>query len=142
MVYHRQIEGSSFVDTRGILNFFNSFNMTEVIRVYEISPANTNDIRGWQAHKNEKKWFYCNAGAIIVNLIEIDDFKTPSKTIAAKQFKLEATKPSILEITGGYATAFKAQEENSKLLVFSNFSLEESKNDDFRYALDQWSAMW
>lgn len=142
MVFHHLIQGDSFRDERGGLNFFNNFNMSEIVRMYEISPSDTSMIRGWQGHKEEKKWFYCNSGSFVVNLVQIDNFDTPSKTIRPEQFVLESKKPSILEISGGYATGFKAGEDNSKLLVFSNFSLKESKNDDFRFPVDYWSAKW
>ncbi len=116
--------------------------MSEINRMYEISPADTSTVRGWQGHKAEKKWFYCNKGSFVLNLIEIDNFNNPSRALKPKRFVLEASKPGILEITGGYATGFKAIHENSKLLVFSNFSLEDSKQDDFRYEVDHWSAKW
>jgi len=142
MAFHHLIQGASFRDERGDLNFFNTFDMSDIVRMYEISPSETSTIRGWQGHKKEKKWFYCNSGSFIVNLVQVDDFDAPSKTIRPEQFVLESKKPSILEISGGYATGFKAQEEHSKLLVFSNFSLEESKNDDFRFPVEYWQAKW
>jgi len=142
MIFHTLIEGANFSDERGGLNFFNAFDMSEIVRMYEIAPIDTKSIRGWQAHKNEKKWFYCHAGAFIVNLIEVDNFESPSKTLSPSQFILSAEKPRILEISGGYATGFIAKENHSKLLVFSNFSLEKSKNDDFRFPVETWEAEW
>lgn len=142
MISHQLIEGVNFRDERGGLNFFNDFDMSEIVRMYEISPSDTLKIRGWQAHKNEKKWFYCNSGSFIVNLIEVDNFESPSEEFRVNRFVLEAIKPSVLQISGGYATGFKAIELNSKLMVFSDFSLEASKEDDFRYEVDTWSAEW
>lgn len=142
MPFHKLIEGTSYSDDRGSINFINTFQMDDITRMYEIAPNNTDTIRGWQGHKEEKKWFYCSQGAFILNLIAIDNFNLPSKTIVPQRFILEANKPSILEITGGYATGFKANENNSKLIVFSNFSLDASKKDDFRYPIEQWHAKW
>ncbi len=142
MIFYHLIEGANFSDERGGLNFFNDFDMSEIVRMYEISPSDTDTIRGWQAHKKEKKWFYCNSGSFVMNLIKIDDFSSPSQTIVSERLVLEARNPSVLEISGGYATAFKALTEDSKLIVFSDFSLEESKNDDFRFAPEFWSAEW
>ncbi|MBT8184623.1 MAG: hypothetical protein KJN76_07270 [Eudoraea sp.] len=116
--------------------------MSEIIRFYEISPANTTIIRAWQGHKNEKKWFYCNSGAFVVNLIKIDNFEKPSRALKADKYVLSSEKPSILEVSGGYASGLKATENNSRLLVFSNFTLEESGKDDFRYAPQTWEASW
>jgi len=142
VIFHNFIQGTAYKDSRGGLNFFNTFDMSEINRMYEISPDDTKTVRGWQGHKTEKKWFYCNAGSFIVNLIEIDDFDNPSSNLVPTRFVLDAKDPGVLEISGGYATGFKALRENSKLLVFSNFSLENSKQDDFRYEVDQWSAKW
>ena len=142
MTFHKLIQGSNFYDERGGLRFFNNFNMTEIVRMYEILPGDTHTIRAWQCHQREKKWFYCHAGSFIMNLIQIDDFEAPSKDVVPKRIELRSETPSVLEISGGYATGFKAQEENSRLIVFSNFSLEESKNDDFRFPVDHWSVKW
>ena len=142
MVFHNHIQGSSFSDERGRLNFFNAFYMGEIVRLYEIAPNDTNTIRAWQGHQSEKKWFYCNSGAFIVNLIKLDNFDTPSGTIKPERILLETINPSILEVSGGYATGFKAIDEGSKLLVFSNFSLEESEQDDFRFPIDTWKVKW
>ncbi len=142
MVFRNHIQGDSFSDARGALNFFNNFDMSQIVRLYEIMPNDTHTVRAWQGHQNEKKWFYCNSGAFIVNLIKLDNFEKPSKDLIPEKFLLEAETPSILEISGGYATGFKAEKVDSKLLVFSNFSLEESKLDDYRYPMDTWKVKW
>jgi len=142
MVFQNLIEGASFSDERGKINFFNAFEMKSVVRFYEIKPSNIDVIRAWQAHKEEMKWFYCNAGAFVVHLVQVDDFKHPSPLLKPERIILEAKNPTILEISGGHATGFKAIEENSILQVFSNFNLDESKNDDFRYPIEKWKAKW
>lgn len=142
MVYHNLIQGTNFTDVRGKLNFFNAFDMASIVRFYEIKPNNVDIIRAWQAHKKEMKWFYCHTGAFVVHLILVDDFENPAPLLKPKRIVLEAIDPMILEISGGYATGFKAIEENSILQVFSNFSLDESKNDDFRYPIEKWEAKW
>ncbi len=142
MVTHHLVPGSQFSDNRGTLHFFNDFDMREIVRMYIINPKDIKNIRGWQAHKKEKKWFYCSKGSFILNLIEVDNFDNPSSILVANRFILEAKKPTVLEITGGYATAFKAREIDSKLMVFSDLSLEDSKNDDYRYAIESWQADW
>ncbi len=136
------IQGSSFSDARGKLIFFNEFMMKEIVRFYEIHPADHKVIRAWQAHKEEKKWFYCNSGAFIVNLIKIDNFDKPSKGLIPERYVLEAKDPQVLEVSGGYATGFRALDENAKLLVFSNFALQESGEDDYRFPPDQWNVDW
>ncbi|MGI9550964.1 MAG: WxcM-like domain-containing protein [Aurantibacter sp.] len=142
MADHNLLRGNRFSDERGVLNFFNSFDMGKVVRLYEIVPSSIETIRAWQGHKEEKKWFYCNSGGFIVNLIKLDNFERPSEDLIPFRFELFATEPTVLEVQGGYATGFKATVAGSKLLVFSNFSVDESKEDDFRYPINQWSANW
>ncbi len=116
--------------------------MKEIIRFYEITSNSNDIIRAWQGHKNEKKWFYCNAGSFVVNLVKIDDFDAPSNHLKPIRFLLDANQPTVLEVSGGYATGFKSNRDNSKLLVFSNSSLEESVQDDFRFPVEKWPANW
>ena len=142
MANYKLITGANFTDDRGELNFFNAFDMSSIVRFYEIKFHNMDIIRAWQAHKKEMKWFYCHTGAFVMQLIEVDDFEQPSALLKPIRIILEANNPLILEISGGYATGFKAIEENSILQVFSNFSLEESKNDDFRYPIEKWDGKW
>jgi len=142
MIQTIPIEGTTFTDVRGEIKFFNTFDMKGIVRFYEISPSSTEIIRGWQGHKKEKKWFYCPIGAFVVNIVSISDNKVPGSKLQPKRIVLDARTPLILEVPQGNATGFKALREDSKLIVFSNFTLEESKNDDFRYPLETWNVQW
>lgn len=136
------IEGETYADDRGEMKFFNSFDMKEIVRFYEISPSSTTTIRAWQGHLKEKKWFFCTAGTFVVNLKKINDESSQPKELNVQRFELHENIPMVLEVPGGYASGFKSVVENSKLMVFSNFSLEESKHDDFRFPLEHWEAAW
>ncbi len=142
MIGFSLIKGDNFTDHRGSLRFFNTLDMSAVKRMYEISPVDTNAIRAWQGHEKENKWFFCTAGIFIINLIEIDNFINPSKELVAKKIVLNAEEPLVLKITGRYVSGIKAVGLNSKLLVFSNFTTQQSKEDDFRFEPDYWSANW
>lgn len=135
-------KGDIFSDTRGKLLFFNTFTMQEIVRFYQIEPNNSNTIRGWQGHKEEKKWFYCIDGGFEINLIKVDDFETPNINLEIEKYFLDANEPIVLAVPEGYATAFKGVKNNSKLIVYSNFTLEQSKNDDFRFSLDTFKSDW
>ena len=52
-------------------------------------------------------------------------------------YTLHSDKLEILRIPGGYANGFRALEQGSELLVFSDSYLEASKNDDFRFDLEK-----
>ena len=96
-------------------------------------------VRAWQGHQFEKKWFYCSEGSFIINILKIDDFINPSPLLVPEKIVLDSSKPSFLELPGGYATGIKATAENSKLTVFSDYSLDESKNDDYRFSDNKWA---
>ena len=64
--------------------------------------------------------------------------KNPSFELKPETFILDSKNTEILQIPSGYANGFKALEENSELLVFSNLSLEEAKNDQFRFDMNLW----
>lgn len=122
------IKGKKYKDHRGILNFVNDFDMTKVVRMYSIEP-NISVIRAWQGHKKETKWFYVTKGSFLVKIVKMDSKKV-------SKYRLTSNETQVLEISGGYFNGFEALEEGSVLIVFSDFSLEESKNDDHRESLE------
>ena len=124
------------------MRFANAFNMDEIVRFYEIAPANQEYIRAWQGHQREKKWFHCLSGAFVINLVEIDDFSGPSPDVTPLRFELNAMEPNILAVPSGYATGIKACSENARLQVFSDASLKDSSEDDYRFPLETWKAIW
>nr|WP_288936045.1 dTDP-4-dehydrorhamnose 3,5-epimerase family protein [uncultured Allomuricauda sp.] len=136
------IAGETFQDKRGEMRFFNTLNMSEIVRFYEISPADQDTIRGWQGHQQEKKWFYCLSGSFVINIIEINDFNSPSEDLTPIRVELNSSNPKILAVPEGFVTGIMATSSNARLQVFSNAALNESKNDDFRFPVNQWSAKW
>jgi dTDP-4-dehydrorhamnose 3,5-epimerase len=139
---HQLISGNIFQDERGSLSFLNDFSLKPIVRLYEIAPISTNIIRAWQGHKKESKWFYCSQGSFVINLVKLDDFKNPSNDLEVHEIHLKSENPQVLFIPGGYANGFKSTSENSKLMVFSDFDLEASKKDDYRYEQNKWLKIW
>lgn len=142
MSFARLVKGDTFSDQRGALRFFNDLDMREIVRFYEISPSDTKIIRAWQGHKKEKKWFYCSTGAFIIQLIKIDSFEEPSDQLETERVILRADHPTILLVSEGFATGIKSLEPGSKLQVFSNFTVEQSKQDDYRFPPEKWKVKW
>lgn len=128
----------SFSDHRGELIFNNNFDLKLLRRFIVFYHPNTNVIRAWQGHKFEEKWFLVIQGAFVINCVEIDDWHKPSITLIPQTFVLNRSSKSLLHIPKGYANGFKAIEENSIILMFSNATLKESQADDFRYEKDLW----
>lgn len=136
---YRIIRGNIFTDERGGVRFFNGFDMKEVARFYQISPVSPNIFRAWQGHKREKKWFYCLSGSFVVYLVKLDNFESPSAGLFPEMFTLSVADPAILEVPGGYASGIRSTQMGSELMVFSNFGLEASQKDEYRYAPDYWA---
>ncbi len=132
------IPGDTFKDTRGSISFINDFQLDGVKRFYAIQPANINIIRAWQGHREEQKWFYVVAGSFKIVVVKIDNWEVPSSDPDIHQFDLNADNSGVLHIPGGYANGFKAIEPNSKVIVFSDFTVQQSANDEYRFDQNKW----
>lgn len=132
------IQGGRHKDSRGILAFVNDFRLDEIKRFYTIEHIDDSVVRAWQGHQKEKKWFYVLEGDFCIVLVQPDDWANPSETLPIREIILKANDSQILYIPSGYANGFKALQPNSKLLVFSNFTTEESADDNFRFDKDKW----
>lgn len=131
-------EGGFFEDHRGRLDFLNNFDASEIRRIYFTKNKELNSFRGWQGHKVESRWFFCVKGKFEVKLVEIDDWENPSNNLNVKIYILEEENPKVLQIPEGYVNGFSALEENSKLMIMSNFRLGENPNDDVRFESNKW----
>lgn len=129
------IKGKNHQDERGVIRFNNDFNALGIKRLYSIENVNTTFIRGWQGHKIEQRWFSAIFGSFNIKLIEIDDWESPSKNLPILEFNLSAENLDILHIPEGFVSSIQAREENSKLLLFSDFELGEV-NDEYRFPAD------
>lgn len=113
----------------------NDFVVNDFIRVYRITHDDPSVIRAWQGHRNEVKAFWVVKGSFVINAVKVDDFDNINKDTKPETFKLEAFESKILVIPGGYANGFKALEEGSTMVVFSNLGLDDSAKDMVRIDL-------
>jgi dTDP-4-dehydrorhamnose 3,5-epimerase len=127
------IEGDIFRDNRGEVRFVNGFDMSEVRRMYCIRPEE-GIVRAWQGHRHEKKWFHVVRGAFLIKWVAIDNPKQVGSEL------LSDIRMQVLEIPPGHYNGFEALQPESRLMVFSDKSLEASKADDFR--LDTTTMPW
>ena len=107
-----------------MLRYNNSFDASIVKRIY-IIENNLNFIRGWQGHKIEQRWFSAIKGQFKVQLIKIDHWIEPVKELKRITFNLSENTLDILHIPSGYVTSIKSEEEGAKLLVMSDYMLNE-----------------
>lgn len=128
------IKGGSYIDERGKLFYNNTFDATEIRRIYFIENSSVNFERGWQGHKIEQRWFTAVQGKFKINLIAIDDWENPNKLLEPFVFELEANAFNVLHTPQGYVSCIQALEENSKLMVMANYHLGEIQ-DEYRFDL-------
>jgi len=132
------LNGGLAVDDRGVVSFVNDFRFQNVKRFYQVQNFSTSTIRAFHGHKNEGKYVYVARGSAIIAVVELDDVKNPSKSKPVQRFVLSDKKPAILFIPPCYANGFRPLEENTCILFFSTSTLEESKDDDYRFPADYW----
>ena len=132
------IKGSEHTDNRGIIRFVNDFTFEGIKRFYTITHPDASVIRAWQGHKLETKHFYVAKGSFLINWIEIDNWQQPSKDLKINAHILSESQSEILIIPPGHVNGLKALETGSILVSFSNMTLEESKDDDYRFPKDYW----
>ncbi len=140
MTTPRLIEGGIAVDDRGELGFVNGFNFDGVKRFYSVSNHTQGFVRGWHGHKKEAKYITVVRGAALIGAVEIDNWDNPSKDVKVWKFVLSEHKPSIIYIPAGYANGFMSLTADTKLVLFSTSTIEESKGDDFRFDAHYWDA--
>ena len=133
------IQGKLFSDERGTIRFVNDFNFEGIKRFYTITHPDTSTIRAWQGHKIESKHFFVPVGKFLISWVEIDNWENPAKDLKVNKQILSAENPQILIIPPGCANGFKALQPDSQLISFSNLTIEESKNDDYRFPSDYWT---
>ena len=134
----RLLDGGLAIDDRGQLTFVNPFDFKGIKRFYLVENFSTQIIRAWHGHIKEAKYVLVVAGSAIAAAVEMNDTERPNKSNPVHRFILSARKPSVLFIPPGYANGFRSLEERTKVVFFSTSSVEESKNDDYRFAFDYW----
>jgi len=128
-------KGNSHSDSRGTLFYNNDFDISAIKRMYVLENESTDFIRAWQGHKIEQRWFSVMKGSFRIQLIEIDNWDSPSKELDRFSFIVNAEKLDVLHVPSGYVSSIQSLEQGSKLLVLSDYLLGEVK-DEYRFDVD------
>lgn len=134
----RIIEAGLAVDDRGVLTFANDFDFKDVKRFYMIENHRSEFLRAWHGHKKEAKYILVVNGSAVAGAVKVDNWDNPSPDLKVNRYVLSSKKPSILYIPAGYANGLMTLSANTKIMVFSTSTLEQSKGDDFRYEARHW----
>lgn len=126
------IKGVIRSDERGSLFFNNAFNASDIKRIYAIESINCEFVRGWQGHKIEQRWFSIIMGTYKILVAKIEDLENlADEAVEAEKFILSSPL-DILNVPGGYATAIRMLQPQSRLLVLADYALNEIK-DEYRF---------
>lgn len=138
MIRVEVIDGEIFTDERGSISSVNGFDAEDIRRFYLIQHPDTSVIRGWNAHKFERKWFYCIKGAFTLALVKIDRWDNPSANLEPEIFYLSAGKSRIVAAPAGYASCMRADLPDSILMVLSDKTIAESAQDSWKFDKNLW----
>lgn len=132
------IEGGVAFDLRGKVGFINGFDFENIKRFYMVENSHNGLIRAWHAHKKEAKYAMVLKGKAIIAAVKVTDWENPDKSQKVDRFMLSGEKPSVLYIPAGHANGFMNLSPDAQIIFFSNKTLEESKNDDYRFDPRTW----
>ena len=132
------IQGEIFTDYRGTISSLNKFHFEGVKRAYMIHHPDASVVRGWHAHRHERKWFYCVKGNFSVALVKIDNWEAPSSNLKAEIFHLSENDSKIVCVPEGYANCLKAKTKDAVMLVLSDKILPDAYSDSWRYDSSMW----
>jgi dTDP-4-dehydrorhamnose 3,5-epimerase-like enzyme len=126
----KRIEGGLFLDDRGTISFANALPM-EVKRLYVVQNHKSHFVRAWHYHEHESKCFTVISGAALIGVVDVEGGYT-------RKFFLSEHYPAIIFVPPGLANGTMNLSTRTKILILSNKTLEESKDDDQRFPFDRW----
>jgi dTDP-4-dehydrorhamnose 3,5-epimerase len=132
------IRGGVSTDDRGRVYFANDFDLSMCRRMYFVENFAPGTVRAWHAHRHERKWVMAVSGAALACCVKIDDWESPSPDAPVHRFTLDAEHPALLAVPAGFANGAMGLVPATKLLYFSDTSLDQSLRDDIRYPARHW----
>jgi dTDP-4-dehydrorhamnose 3,5-epimerase-like enzyme len=139
-----------FTDDRGTFRNIFDDSMWPIKRIYSCSNFSPFVMRGFHYHEYESKIFYVLSGAIKFIIIPMGfeqarylkagysegDINFPDLIASIKVFVLSGDSPATLYVPPGCANAWMSLQPDSVLMVASNKSNDESRQDDIRFSPD------
>ena len=132
------IAGGVSSDDRGRVFFANGLDLSNCRRFYFVENFSVGTVRAWHAHRHERKWVLAVNGAALACCVAIDDWESPSADAEVHRFVLDASNPRSCRCPAGYANGAMSLAPQTKLLYFSDASLDTSLGDDIRYPARYW----
>lgn len=146
------ITGKTSTDDRGRVTFINDFNpfALGIKRMYMVENHQQGFVRAWHGHLKEEKYVTVVKGAALIKAIKLEQIKgevklpyTSSTLDADISCVISENEPKVLHIPSEYANGFMTLTSDTKVLFFSTVTLEESKDDDWRFPIKSADlALW
>ena len=106
-----------------LLMYNNDFDASDVRRMYLIENLDTSLVNAWQRHKIEQRWF---------TAVKKDSWNNATSSLSPNTYILDSKNLNVLHIPSGYISCIQSTSLNAKLLVLSNYLLDDA-NDEYRY---------
>ena len=139
------IKGGVAVDDRGAVTFCNDFNMADVKRFYMLENHEAGFIRAWHGHVTEAKWITVLSGVAIVAVVKMDRIQGTHmsgwKYDEPQRYIMHAN-GDVLYVPGGYANGHKNLVAGTRVMHFSNLTMDEAKGDDYRFDWNIYGDVW
>ena len=131
--------GGAAIDDRGSVSFCNEFPLESMKRFYVVRNHTRGFIRAWHGHRREAKAVFVASGTAMVCVVRVDDWDAPSRGIEVQKFVMSESQPRVLIIPPGFANGFMNLVRETRVVFFSNSTLEESAGDDIRFDARYWN---
>lgn len=132
--------GGLAIDDRGQLAFVNDFTFDGVKRFYTMMNHRSGFVRAWHAHKDEEQYITVVSGVALIGVVKLDNFDRPSPDLRPQKYVLSASKPAILYLPVGHAIGIKTLKDDTIVICYSTKTIEESKEDDYRFPMKYWNC--
>ena len=116
------------------VSFNNDFDFNGIKRFYMVENHNEGFIRAWHGHIKESKYVCVISGAALIGAVSLSE-----KSSKPHKFTLDSSSLDILYIPKGYANGFMNLKNNTKIIFFSDSTIEETVDDDIRFDYDKWN---
>lgn len=140
MIEPKKISGGRFTDDRGFLKTLTFPEGFTPKRLYSVTNWQSLFIRAWHGHKRESKLIYMSQGSGIVAAVFMTDTLKPDKEQPIFRFTIDSESHTQVFIPAGYANGLMSLTPDAEFTVISSSSLEDSKEDDFRFPFNYWQA--
>jgi dTDP-4-dehydrorhamnose 3,5-epimerase len=145
MIEPHALTNSGFaVDDRGRVAFCNNLEGFEIKRFYQVTNHRQGFVRAWHGHQFEQKLVYVVEGAVVLKLVPAGrGMGLRQDRGKIKTFNLSADKPQAILVPQHYYNGFKTLTPSTKVMFFSDRTLEESMKDDYRQPWDHFGdGIW